>query len=128
MKVSNEVYNRLLNKAIKPNKYGNKKTLYNEIKFDSIKEEDRYKQLRLLEKANLIKELELQKTFELQPSFKYEDKTYRRITYIVDFYYYDNKLHKYVAEDVKGFATDVYKIKKKMFMYKYSDIVFKEVR
>lgn len=118
------IYSRMY----KQSKYKNKKVIIDGYKFDSIKEGTRYRQLKLLKQANEITELEMQKVFELQPSFKYEGKTYRKITYIVDFYYYDNKLHKYVAEDVKGFATDVYKIKKKMFMYKYSDIVFKEVR
>ena len=113
------------------NKYKNKKIIYNGIKFDSIKEKNRYLTLKMLQKANYIKELELQKKFELQENFTDNTgKKQRAITYIADFYYYDNKLKYYVAEDVKSKATredKVYRIKSKMFMYKYPNIVFKEI-
>ncbi len=104
------------------NKYKNKKVAVDGIEFDSKREAKRYGQLKLLEKAKLIKELELQKTFELQPSFKKNGKTYRSITYKADFYYYDNHLNRYVVEDTKGFKTDTYKIKKKMFEYVYPEL------
>lgn len=121
MKLSKEVYNKLLNNSItiKENKYKNKKVIYNGIKFDSIKEKNRYMQLLYLEKAGLIKDIKLQYEFELQPAFTLNKKKIRKITYIADFYYYDNNLNDYVVEDVKGIRTDVYKLKKKMFEYKY---------
>ena len=50
-------------------------------------------------------------------------KHIRAISYVADFYYYDNKLGCYVVEDTKGFRTDVYKLKKKMFKYKYNAII-----
>ena len=108
-------------------KYKNKKVVVNGIKFDSKKEADRYNQLRILKNAGLIESLELQKTFELQPSFKKNGKTYRKITYKADFYYYDNHLKKYVVEDTKGFKTETYKVKKKMFEYKYPDLELVEL-
>ena len=102
-------------------KYYNQKTLINGIKFDSKKEAKRYTELKLLEKAHIIKELELQKKFELQPKYKNKNGEHiRAITYIADFYYYDNEKQEYVVEDTKGFRTEVYKIKKKMFEYKYN--------
>lgn len=110
------------------NKYSNKKVILDDIKFDSKRERDRYSELKLLKKAGLIKKLELQKEFELQPSFKKNGKTYRKITYRADFYYFDNHLGKYIVEDVKGFKTDVYKIKKKMFEYKYPELELLEVK
>lgn len=121
MKISKNVYNKLLNNSItvKENKYKNKKVIYNGIKFDSIKEKNRYMQLLYLEKAGLIKDIKLQYEFELQPAFTLNKKKIRKITYIADFYYYDNNLNDYVVEDVKGIRTDVYKLKKKMFEYKY---------
>lgn len=121
MKISKSVYNKLLNNSItvKKNKYKNKKVIYNGIKFDSIKEKNRYMQLLYLEKAGLIKDIKLQYEFELQPAFILNKKKIRKITYIADFYYYDNNLNDYVVEDVKGIRTDVYKLKKKMFEYKY---------
>ena len=103
-------------------KYHSKKVIIDGITFDSEKEGKRYQELKLLEKAGLIKNLELQKEFELQPSFKKNGKTYRKISYKADYYYYDNHLDKYVVVDTKGFKTDVYKIKKKMFEYKYQDL------
>ena len=108
-------------------KYKSKKIILDNIKFDSRKEGNRYEELKILEQAGLIKELELQKVFELQPSFKKNGKTYRKITYKADFYYYDNHLQRYVVEDVKGFKTEVYKIKKKLFEYVYKDMELVEV-
>lgn len=121
MKLSKETLNKLLNNSIdtKQNKYKNKKVEYDGIKFDSIKEKKRYMQLLYLEKAGLIKDIKLQYEFELQPAFTLNKKKIRKITYIADFYYYDNNLNDYVVEDVKGIRTDVYKLKKKMFEYKY---------
>ena len=100
-------------------KYHNKKVEYDSYTFDSIKEKNYYIKLKLLEKAGKIKELELQKEYELQPSFKLNNKTSRKITYRSDFTYKtteDDKLH---VVDVKGFRTDVYRLKKKLFEYKY---------
>ena len=101
------------------NKYHNKKVIVNGHKFDSIKEANYYNQLKLLQRAGLIKNLELQKTFILQPSFKLNNKTRRHITYKADFTYFSNEDNKIHVIDVKGFKTDVYNIKKKMFEYKY---------
>lgn len=108
-------------------KYKNKKTIVSGIKFDSKKEAKRFNELKILEKANEISELRLQVKFELQPSFKKGNKTYRKIEYIADFTYYDNKLNKYIVEDTKGFRTEVYKLKKKLFEYKYPHLTIKEI-
>ena len=108
-------------------KYQNKKVTYNDIKFDSVKERNRYIQLKMLEKAGEIKDLELQKTFILQPGFKKNGTTYRAITYKADFVYLDLKTNKNIVEDTKGFKTEVYKIKKKLFEYNYPDLEIKEI-
>ena len=34
---------------------------------------------------------------------------------------------KWIVEDTKGFKTDVYKLKKKLFEYKYKDLEIKEI-
>lgn len=101
------------------NKYHNKKVIVNGHKFDSIKEANYYNQLKLLQRAGFIRDLELQKTFILQPSFKLNNKTRRQITYKADFTYFSNEDNKIHVVDVKGFRVDVYKVKKKMFEYKY---------
>lgn len=109
------------------NKYHNKKITIDGITFDSKKESKRYTELKLLLKAKEIKDLELQPRFELQPSFKKNNKTYRKIEYIADFKYFDNRLNKIVVEDTKGFKTDVYLLKKKMFEYQYKDYTLEEL-
>lgn len=109
------------------NKFKNKKVVVDEIEFDSKKEANRYRQLKLLENAGVIEGLELQKVYELQPSFKKNGKTYRKITYKADFSYFDNEKGKYIVEDVKGFKTDVYKLKKKLFEYRFKELELKEV-
>ena len=104
---------------IKRSKYYSKKVIIDGIKFDSKKEGEYYLKLKMLEKANVIKNLELQKEYELQPGFKLNNKARRKITYKADFSYItteDDKLH---VVDVKGYRTDVYMIKKKMFEYRY---------
>lgn len=99
------------------NKYKNKKVVIDNILFDSKKEASYYTYLKLLEKAGKITDLELQKKFVLQPSFKLNGKTYRGVTYIADFVYKENgQVH---VIDTKGYRTEVYKIKKKLFMKKY---------
>ena len=50
---------------------------------------------------------------------KLNNKTRRQITYKADFTYFSNEDNKIHVIDVKGFKTDVYNIKKKMFEYKY---------
>lgn len=110
----------------KTNKYHNKKVIYKGIKFDSKKERNRYIVLKQLEEKGLIKNLELQTKFELLPKFDINGRHVRAITYTCDFYYYDTVKNSFIVEDVKGMKTDVYKIKKKMFEYKYQ-IEIKEV-
>lgn len=109
-------------------KYKNKKTIVDGIPFDSLKEARRYQELKLLVRGGAIKNLELQPVFELIPSQVYQGKTMRKVSYIADFMYKDIKRGITVVEDVKGFKTDVYKIKMKLFLYKYPDYEFKEVR
>lgn len=101
----------------KRNKYHNKKVLIDNITFDSIKEGNRYKELKLLESKGIITDLQLQVKYELQPSYMINNKTTRSINYVADFtYILDNKL---IIEDTKGYRTEVYKLKKKMFEFKY---------
>jgi hypothetical protein len=119
----------------KQSKYHNKKIIIDDKKFDSYKEGNRYNELKLLKKINKIKDLELQKTFELQPTFKKNGETFRSIKYIADFYYFDLDKQKFVVEDVKAFSkkekkfltTSEFKIKKKLFEFKFKDLEIKEV-
>lgn len=111
-------------------KYLNKKTEIDGITFASKKEAKRYEELKWLQKAKKIEDLQLQKVFELQKGFedKKSKEKIRPITYVCDFFYYDKEKGWYVVEDVKGVKTEVYRLKKKMFLNKYGDsFEFKEI-
>lgn len=126
---SEEEYKNLLKtkKKKKKSKYSAVKTKVDGIKFDSKKEARRYKELKILEKADEIKSLELQPRFLLQEKFKYNGKTIRKIEYVADFRYIDEKGNT-IVEDVKGMKTEVYKIKKKIFLKIYGEnLIFKEI-
>lgn len=108
-------------KMTRQSKYWSKITKVDNIDFDSTKEAKRYNDLKLLEKVWEISHLKLQPKFLLQESFKYDWKTEKRISYIADFSYCD--IHwNVIIEDVKGFKTDIYKIKRKLFLFKYWNI------
>lgn len=110
------------------NKYKNQKTIIDNIQFDSKLEAKKYAELKLLERAKEIKDLRRQVKFELQPKFIKNNKTIRAINYIADFVYYDIRKCKTIIIDTKGYKTESYKLKKKMFEYKYPDLEIKEIR
>ena len=107
-------------------KYRNSKVSVSGIRFDSKKEAKRYQELSLLLKAGKIKDLVLQPKFLLQESFTYNGKKERPIYYIADFQYMEVSTGKIVVEDVKGIKTDVYKLKRKLFLFIYHDVDFRE--
>ena len=105
-------------------KYHNKKTVADGIKFDSKLEAERYGQLKILERAGVIYDLELQPEYELIPSFRKNGKTWRRTVYKADFRYILSEDDSYIIEDVKGSTsviTGVFRLKQKLFEYKYLD-------
>lgn len=105
-------------------KYHNTKTVLNGIKFDSKLEAERYAQLKILERAGVIRKLELQPSFVLIPSFRKNGKTWRKTMYKADFRYILAKDDRIIIEDVKGSTaviTDVFRLKQKLFEYKYPD-------
>lgn len=111
----------------KPNKFHAQKTVVNGVVYDSKKESKRAVELEYLERAGKIKNLERQKCFVLQEGFvNNEGKKIRPISYLADYYY--EKDGQKVVEDVKSPATrtQVYMLKKKLFMFKYPDIKFVE--
>ena len=100
------------------NKYHNKKVVFNGIKFDSKKESQYYAILKMLEKSGKIRDLKLQVPFTLIETFKLGDKTYRKMKYIADFTYYDDKDNLHVV-DTKGYRTKEYDLKKKLMAWKF---------
>ena len=101
-------------------KYRNRRTVYDGITFDSQREAERYRQLKLLERAGEISDLKLQVPFELIPKQPGE----RAVKYIADFVYTEDG--QTVVEDVKGFSTPVYRLKRRMMQDKHG-ITIKEV-
>lgn len=103
-------------------KYGNKKIIIDGYKFDSLKEGNRYRELKCLKKAREIKDFTIKPCFILVPPLK---KVHRGIKYEADFSIRLNT-GQIVVEDVKGFKTSVYKIKK-ILMLHILGITIKEI-
>lgn len=97
-----------------PSKYHNIRVETPEGKFDSKREAERYYELKLMERAGLISGLARQVRYELIPKVGDQRPTY----YYADFVYRD-KDGCDVVEDVKGTKTEVYKIKKKLMLWRY---------
>ena len=96
---------------------------YNNTKangYDSKKEYRRSMELKILERTGIISDLKEQVKYELIPS-QYEmingkkKCIERAISYYADFQYTESG--NTIVEDVKGFRTEVYKIKKKLMLY-----------
>lgn len=108
----------------KQSKYKNKKTVVNEIKFDSKKEAQRYAELIEELQRGDITDLRLQQTYTLQESYMtVGGERVKAIKYIADFSYLrkvNGKWHR-VVEDVKsrGTRTPVYQMKRKMMFHNY---------
>lgn len=108
-------------------KYGNTKVQDGGITFDSKAEHKRWQYLVMLERAGEIKDLQLQVPFELIPAQVTPDgKKIRPTFYLSDFCYMDAD-GSFVCEDVKGAATDVWKLKQKLMLQMHG-IWVKEVR
>ena len=124
-------------------KYNNKKITLDGITFDSRKEANRYRELKLLEKAGKISHLRRQVKFILIPAqYEQSKEKYQRgakkgqykrgkllereCAYIADFEYHDFLTNEIVVEDTKGMRTKEYIIKRKLMLYNYG-IKIKEI-
>lgn len=111
----------------KRSKYGSRKIEIDGHVFDSKKEAEYYQQLKLRKMAGEIKDFELQPEFVLQEGFKKNGKTYREIKYLADFkvIYPDGSIE---IIDIKGMETQVFRLKHKLFEYKYPELELKVVK
>jgi len=132
MRISEEDLRRIYGKPPKKAKYNNKKPEYYDpalketIKFDSEKERDYYLILKDRAKKGELKDIRRQVTIEIQPAFTaVTGERIQAINYKADFVYYDLKDGREHIVDVKGFKTEIYKLKYKLLLYK--GIVIEEV-
>lgn len=106
-------------------KYHNTKMQIDGITFASKAEARRYAALVVLQRAGHIDHLTIQPKFEVVPSFVHNGKNVRGIVYIADFSYIDRDTGRTVVEDVKGLATEAFKIKAKLFRYRFPELDFR---
>lgn len=100
------------------NKYGGQPTYIDGVRFDSIAESRRYGELKNLERAGLITGLELQPKFAIAINGKH------CFTWKGDFAYFEGNIR--AVEDVKGFKTPMYRLKKKCVEAAYN-ITIREI-
>ncbi len=117
--------------AKRKSKYGSRKVTIDGITFDSIREGNRYKELKLLERAGVITGLQRQVKYVLIPEqrefcneiytkgknkgcFKPGKLLEKECSYIADFVYVQDGA--IIVEDAKGVRTDVYRIKRKLML------------
>ena len=131
-------------------KYGNLKQVVDGITFDSKRESDYYLQLKLLRQAGEVTDIEPHPKFGLQQGFWKcnkcnviwgEDELKRgictfcgtkmpkmsAITYSADFWVTYKDGHTEII-DVKGIETEAFKIKRKLFEYKYPHLMLKTIK
>jgi hypothetical protein len=128
MRWSSEQYRAYVNQKMPSNsKYKNQKTEVDGIVFDSKREAEYYMQLKYLKRIGEIKDFGIQQKYELQPKFKKNGKTYQAIAYIADFVFV-NKDGSTEVVDIKGVETKEFKIKYKMFEFKYPELTLKIIK
>ena len=71
----------------------------------------------MMAKSGLIQNLTRQKKYTLIPRQKVNGRTVKECDYIADFVYEENGV--VIVEDCKGVKTDVYRIKKKLMLWRY---------
>lgn len=108
-------------------KFHNKKTIVDDILFDSQMESHYYLYLKELKEQGVVVDFKLQPVFILQEGFSKDGKRIQPIKYIADFEVTYNDGHVEII-DVKGKITEAFRIKRKILLYKYRDIDFKCVR
>ncbi|AYC29658.1 DUF1064 domain-containing protein [Paenisporosarcina cavernae] len=101
-----------------PSKYNNRKVIIDDNTFDSAAEAKYYEELKTRQKEEKILFFRLQPRYEIQPKFEKGSKKFKAITYVADFeiHHLDGSIE---VVDIKGMETTDFKIKKKMFEYKF---------
>lgn len=98
-------------------KYHSKKFMFDGYTFDSIRESETYLVRKMQNRAGDITNLVVHPTFVVLDGFIYNGRQERQVKYEADFGYDQDGFA--VVEDVKGFKTEVYRIKRKLFLSRY---------
>lgn len=101
-----------------------KRKVLDGICFRSTLEANSYTILKLWQDAGRISNLELQPRYLLQAAFKRDGKTIRSLSYTPDFRFIRDG--KTVVVESKGFRTQSFIMRKKLFLEKYRDVEFLE--
>lgn len=96
-----------------------KKTVIDGITFDSRTEAEYYEYLKGLEGDKKIYRLHCHPTYILQDPVERYGKKYKAVKYIADFEYWSEEEQINVVVDVKGYAMEDARLKRKLFAYKY---------
>ncbi len=94
----------------KKNKYNAIKVTVDNILFDSIRESERYLELKMLLRTGVIRDLELQVLYECVV------KNVWICDYVADFLYVVTATGESVTEDSKGYRNRVYIMKKNLVL------------
>lgn len=111
VKISKELFSKGTFEPIRRSKYNNKKTFYNGVEYDSKREAEFAMQLDLLAKASDLSQRVVR--VERQVPFQVVVNDKKICKYVADFEVDYADGHSEVI-DVKGFKTDVYRLKKKL--------------
>lgn len=106
--------------SAKKSRYTTYKPVLDGHEFDSLMEARFYIHLQELKKSGQIEAFEMQVPYELQPKFTKNNKVFRPISYVADFVVtYKDRV---CVIDTKGKETVEFKIKKKLFEYKFPEL------
>ena len=105
----------------KRSRYTSYKPIIDGIKFDSLMEGQYYVYLKEKLQKKEIANLTLQPEYLLQEAFSKNGKKFRPIIYIADFRFQDKDAN-WVIVDIKGKETVEFKLKQKLFEYKFPDL------
>lgn len=101
-------------------KYGNVAVVSDGYRFDSLKEERRYRELRVLERVGAVENV------QCQPQFYITRDGQVIATYRADFRYLDRRTRQWVIEDVKSEATrrkEAYRLRKALVESQYGVLI-----
>ena len=101
-------------------KYHNRRVTIDGVTLDSQAEGRRYQQLRALANVWAIQDLIVHPRYLLVEARTIDGKRERALYYEGDFAYTERG--RWVVEDVKGVVTDVFRLKRRLFLERYPAI------